>query len=67
MIIKFLQDFQGSETRNIFYTKGTEVEFETEIALHLIRDNFAVEVKPIEIQQPEPEAAEQKPTKRGKK
>jgi hypothetical protein len=67
MKVKFLQDFQGRETRNIFYPKGTEVEFETEIALQLIQDKFAVDVSPIEVQQPETEAAEQKPTKRGKK
>jgi hypothetical protein len=67
MKIKFLQDFQGRETKNIFYLKGTEIEFETEIALGLIQDKFAVEVLPIEIQQPETETAEAKPIKRGKK
>jgi hypothetical protein len=67
MKVKFLQDFQGRETRNIFYLKGAEVEVETEIALQLIQDKFAVDVTPIEAEQPEPEAAEQKPTKRGKK
>ena len=67
MKVKFLQDFQGRETLNRFYLKGEQAEFETEIALQLIQDKFAVDVSPIEAEQPETEAAEQKPTKRGKK
>jgi hypothetical protein len=69
MNIKFLQDFQGRETQNRFYLKGQQAEFETDIAVNLIQNKFAVEVKHIEIREPEIEAVEDdpKPTKRGKK
>ena len=67
MLVKFLQDFQGRETKNVFYQKGVEVEFETDTAIALIQDKFAVEVLPLEADQLVSEAAEQKPTKRGKK
>ena len=69
MQVKFLQDFQGRETHNIFYIKGQEVELDVETASVLIRDNRAVEVvEPIEVRQPVIEVVEDtpKPTKRGK-
>lgn len=69
MRIKFLQDFQGRETKNIFYVKGQEVELDVETADLLVRENRAVEVvEPIEVRQPVIEVVEDsKPTKRGKK
>lgn len=70
MKLKFLQDFQGRETKEIFYVKGQEVDFDAEIAAVLVRDNRAVEiVEPIEVRQPVIEVVEDtpKPTKRGKK
>lgn len=70
MRIKFLQDFQGRETKNIFYVKGQEVELDVEISDLLVRENRAVEVvEPIEVRQPVIEVVEDtpKPTKRGKK
>ena len=70
MKLKFLQDFQGRETKEIFYVKGQEVDFDAETAAVLVRDNRAVEVvEPIEVRQPVIEVVEDtpKPTKRGKK
>ncbi len=68
MRIKFLQDFQGRETKEIFYVKGQEVDFDAETAAVLVRDNRAVEVvEHIEVRQPVTEVVEDKPTKRGKK
>lgn len=69
MKLKFLQDFQGRETHNIFYVKGQEVELDVETASVLVRDNRAVEVvEHIEVRQPVIEVVEDsKPTKRGKK
>jgi len=68
MRLKFLQDFQGRETKEIFYVKGQEVDFDAETAAVLVRDNRAVEVvEPIEVRQPVTEVVEDKPTKRGKK
>ncbi len=70
MRIKFLQDFQGRETKNIFYVKGQEVELDVEISDLLVRENRAVEVvEHIEVRQPVIEVVEDtpKPTKRGKK
>ena len=63
MKVKFLQDFQGRETHNIFYRLGEIVELERETAVLLIHDKRCEEVLPIESEQPELEA---KP-KRGKK
>ncbi len=68
MKLKFLQDFQGRETKEIFYVKGQEVDFDSETAAVLVRDNRAVEVvEHIEVRQPVSEVVEDKPTKRGKK
>lgn len=62
MRVKFLQDFQGRETKEIFYAKGQEEELDSDIAASLLRDGF---VEPIEVREPVIEAAQ--PTKRGKK
>ena len=62
MKVKFLQDFQGRETKEIFYVKGQEVELDSDAAASLLRDGF---VEPIEVREPVTEAAQ--PTKRGKK
>ena len=62
MKVKFLQDFQGRETKEIFYVKGQEVELDSDIAASLLRDGF---VEPIEVREPVIEAAQL--TKRGKK
>ena len=70
MRIKFLQDFQGRETKNIFYKNNEVVDFDAETAELLVREKRAVLfVEPIEVRQPVIEVVEDtpKPTKRGKK
>lgn len=70
MRVKFLQDFQGRETKNIFYKRDEVVDLDIETAELLVREKRAVLfVEPIEIRQPVIEVVEDtpKPTKRGKK
>ena len=70
MQVKFLQDFQGRETKNIFYKNNEVVDLDAETAELLVREKRAVLfVEPIEIRQPVIEVVEDtpKPTKRGKK
>ena len=69
MRIKFLQDFQGRETKNIFYKNNEVVDLDAETAELLVREKCAVLfVEPIEVRQPVIEVVEDsKPTKRGKK
>ena len=74
--VKFLQDFQGRETNEAFYSKDQVVELEGGIAERLIEDGRAVATsedvatpKPFvevdEMQHPDLEP-EVKPRKRGK-
>ena len=68
MRIKFLQDFQGRETKNIFYKNNEVVDLDAETAELLVREKRAVLfVDPVEVRQPVTEVVEDKPTKRGKK
>ena len=69
MRIKFLQDFQGRETKNIFYKNNEVVDLDAETAELLVREKRAVLfVEHIEVRQPVIEVVEDsKPTKRGKK
>ena len=70
MRVKFLQDFQGRETKNIFYKNNEVVDLDAETAELLVREKRAVLfVEPIEVRQPVIEVVEDtpKPTKRGKK
>lgn len=70
MQVKFLQDFQGRETKNIFYKNNEVVDLDAETAELLVREKRAVLfVEPIEVRQPVIEVVEDtpKPTKRGKK
>lgn len=39
--VKFLQDFQGSETREVFYRKSQEVELPDSMAARLVADRRA--------------------------
>ena len=42
--VKFLQDFQGVETKGIFYRKGKEYELENDLADRMIYDGRAESV-----------------------
>ena len=42
--VKFLQDFQGVETRNVFYEKDVEIVLEDGIADRVVEDGRAVYV-----------------------
>lgn len=72
--VKFLQDFQGAETRNAFYKKDDEVDLPDSMADVLVKDGRAVvlygsihdstpQFEKADIPQPEP----QPKFKRGKK
>lgn len=78
MKVKFLQDFQGSETNNVFYLKGSEHELPDNIAERLVQDGRAefvpgrgVESHNVEPQfeQPEPPQPEKNepPARRNKR
>jgi hypothetical protein len=61
MKVKFLQDFQGRETKNIFYKNNEVVDFDAETAELLVREKRAVLfVEPIEVPQIEVTAHEDK-------
>ena len=47
MKVKFLQDFQGSETREVFYRKGQEADLPDSIAQRLVTDRRAEQVAPV--------------------
>ena len=50
--VRFLQDFGGRETKEQFFRKGEEWEFESEIASRLVADGRAEYVKVIEAEKP---------------
>lgn len=52
--VKFLQDFQGRETREVFYKQGQEVELDDHIAQQLLADR-RVEL----VDYPKPKMAEE--------
>lgn len=43
--VKFLQDFQGKETREVFYKQGQEVELPDHVVSQLVKDGRAELVK----------------------
>lgn len=46
--VRFLQDFGGRETKEQFFRKGDEWEFDTETASRLVFDGRAEVVKVVE-------------------
>ena len=50
MYIKFLQDFQGTETNNIFYLRGQVVDVPEGVASRCILDERAVRAEGDELQ-----------------
>lgn len=50
MKVKFLQDFQGRETREAFYKQGQEVELPDNMAQRLVADGRARVVTPAPVQ-----------------
>jgi hypothetical protein len=74
--VRFLQDFQGRETLNAFYSKGAEVDLPEHIAERMVQDGRAeyVQVEKVEnvgsIYDVEPQfeqPAPPEPKKRGRK
>jgi hypothetical protein len=49
MQVKFLQDFQGRETKEVFYRSGQEVDLPDHIAQQLLADRRVELVKPAEV------------------
>lgn len=71
MKIKFLQDFRGRETDEVFYKFGDEVDLPDGVATRLVNDGRAEFVKvevveAVEVIEPV-EVVGEKPSKRGRK
>ncbi len=64
--VKFLQDFQGRETREVFYLGGETAVLENSIAQRLIDSGFAVLTDDYQDEMSQPDL-EPTPKKRGHK
>ena len=62
MLIRFVRDYQGVLTGEVFYGNGAEVDFDAEVAPVIIREGAAVAV---EILPPDP-VPQQATVRRGK-
>lgn len=64
MLIKFSRDYRGKLTREIFYTAGTEVDFDSDVAVQIIAEFAAIAVEQPTEETPAEEAPQPKRKRR---